>query len=134
MSVYLPSNYRHFDFTSHTTPHRPTQDFWIFPLNGILKCGKSTARQHGNCHRKVNWVGRWRSQDRIPRRDSCPRFIPLPYTSLRLPPLKEIHRQDIVAFRYPRNPSVMYVKRVIGLGGDVVKIQNKKVYVNGKPL
>jgi len=58
----------------------------------------------------------------------------LPYTSLRLPPLKEIHRQDIVAFRYPRNPSVMYVKRVIALGGDVVKIVNKKVYVNGKPL
>jgi signal peptidase I len=58
----------------------------------------------------------------------------LPYTALRLPPLREIHRQDIVAFRYPRNPSVMYVKRVIALGGDVVKIENKKVYVNGKPL
>ena len=58
----------------------------------------------------------------------------LPYTSLRVPPFKEIHRQDIVAFRYPRNPSVMYVKRVIALGGDVVKIENKKVYVNGKPL
>jgi signal peptidase I len=58
----------------------------------------------------------------------------LPYTSLRLPPLKEIHRLDIVAFRYPRNPSVLYVKRVIGLGGDVVKIENKKVYLNGKPL
>jgi signal peptidase I len=58
----------------------------------------------------------------------------LPYTSLRLPPLKEIHRQDIVAFRYPRNPSSMYVKRVVGVGGDVVKIENKKVYVNGKPL
>ena len=58
----------------------------------------------------------------------------VPYTSLRVPPLKEIHRQDIVAFRYPRNPSVMYVKRVIGVGGDVVKIEDKKVYVNGKLL
>jgi signal peptidase I len=58
----------------------------------------------------------------------------LPYTSLRLPVLKEIHRQEIVAFRYPVNPSVMFVKRVIGVGGDVVKIQNKKVYVNGLPL
>jgi len=58
----------------------------------------------------------------------------LPYTSLRLPVLKEIHRQEIVAFRYPSNPSVMFVKRVIGVGGDVVKIQNKKVYVNGRPL
>jgi signal peptidase I len=51
-----------------------------------------------------------------------------------LPLLKEIHRQEIVAFRYPRNPSVMFVKRVIGVGGDVVKIENKKVYLNGKPL
>ena len=58
----------------------------------------------------------------------------LPYTSLRLPPLREIHRLDIVAFRYPRNPSVMFVKRVIGVGGDVVKIENKKVFLNGRPL
>src|SRR5208337_4874475 len=58
----------------------------------------------------------------------------LPYTSLRMPLLKEIHREEIVAFRYPRNPSVMFVKRVIGVGGDVVKIDNKKVYLNGKPL
>ncbi len=60
-----------------------------------------------------------------------PRF---PYTSLRIPPLKTIHRQDIVAFRYPRNPSVMFVKRVIGVGGDVIRIENKKVFVNGKAL
>jgi len=58
----------------------------------------------------------------------------LPYTSLRVPPLKEIHRQDIVAFRYPRNPSVMFVKRVIGVGGDTVKIENKKVYLNGRAV
>jgi len=58
----------------------------------------------------------------------------LPYTSLRMPPLREVHRQDIVAFRYPINPSVMFVKRVIGVGGDVVKIDDKKVFLNGRPL
>ena len=58
----------------------------------------------------------------------------VPYTSLRMPPLREIHRQDIVAFRYPRNPSVMFVKRVIGVGGDVVRLQDKKVYLNGRLL
>ncbi|HVB29580.1 MAG TPA: signal peptidase I [Terriglobia bacterium] len=58
----------------------------------------------------------------------------LPYTDLRVPRLKGIHREDIVAFRYPRNPSVMFVKRVIGVGGDVIRIVNKKVYVNGKLL
>lgn len=58
----------------------------------------------------------------------------LPYTSLRLPTLREVHRQDIVAFRYPVNPSVMFVKRVIGVGGDVIRIEDKKVYLNGRPL
>ncbi len=58
----------------------------------------------------------------------------VPYTSIRLPPLREVHRLDIVAFRYPVNPSLMFVKRVIGVGGDVVKIENKRVYVNGQPL
>jgi signal peptidase I len=58
----------------------------------------------------------------------------LPYTSLRFPPLKTVRRQDIVAFRYPRNPSVMYVKRVIATGGDAVKIINKRVFVNDREL
>jgi len=57
----------------------------------------------------------------------------IPYTPWRLPALRSVHRGDIIAFRYPRNPSVMYVKRVIAMGGDVVKIVNKKVYVNGRP-
>ena len=60
-----------------------------------------------------------------------PRF---PYTSLRIPPLRSVHRQDIVAFRYPRNPSVMFVKRVIGVGGDVIRIEDRRVFVNGQPL
>ncbi len=60
-----------------------------------------------------------------------PRF---PYTSLRVPPFKTVRRQEIVAFHYPRNPSVMFVKRVIGIGGDVVRIVNKKVSVNGQVL
>jgi signal peptidase I len=58
----------------------------------------------------------------------------LPYTGLRFPRIAPIHRGDIVAFHYPVNPSLMFVKRVIGVGGDVVRIVNKKVYINGKPL
>lgn len=58
----------------------------------------------------------------------------VPFTNWRLPPLRTVHRQDIVAFHNPRNPSVMFVKRVIGVGGDVIKVVNKKVYVNGQPL
>ena len=58
----------------------------------------------------------------------------LPYTSWRIPPIRAVRRQEIVAFRYPRNPSVMFVKRVIGIGGDVVRIDEKKVFVNGQAL
>jgi signal peptidase I len=58
----------------------------------------------------------------------------IPYTSWRLPVLREIHRGDIVAFHYPVNPSQMFVKRVIAMGGDVIKIVNKQVYVNGVRL
>lgn len=58
----------------------------------------------------------------------------IPYTSWRLPEVKRVHRGDIVAFHYPVNPSLMFVKRVIGVGGDVIKIVNKRVYLNGKLL
>jgi signal peptidase I len=58
----------------------------------------------------------------------------LPYTDVRFPRIAPIHHGDIVAFHYPVNPSQMFVKRVIGVGGDVVRIADKKVYVNGKRL
>ncbi len=58
----------------------------------------------------------------------------IPYTTWRIPPIREVHRGDIVAFRYPRNPSIMFVKRVVGVGGDVVRITDKKVSVNGRAL
>lgn len=44
------------------------------------------------------------------------------------------NRQEIVVFTYPLNRHQDFIKRVIGLPGDVVQIVNKKVYVNGKPL
>lgn len=44
------------------------------------------------------------------------------------------NRQEIVVFTYPLNKHQDFIKRVIGLPGDVVQIVNKKVYVNGKPL
>jgi signal peptidase I len=58
----------------------------------------------------------------------------LPYTSLRIPAFRSVRRQEIAAFRYPRNPTVMFVKRVIAVGGDVLRIENKEVFVNGEEL
>jgi signal peptidase I len=43
-------------------------------------------------------------------------------------------RGDIIVFRYPKEPSRDFIKRVIGVPGDVVEIKNGVVYVNGRPL
>ena len=58
----------------------------------------------------------------------------IPFTSFRFPSVRKIRRQQIVAFHYPRNPSVMFVKRVIGVGGDRLRIVKKKVYIHDTPL
>jgi signal peptidase I len=45
-----------------------------------------------------------------------------------------IERGDIVVFRYPRDTSKSYIKRVIGVAGDHIRIENGQVYVNGQAL
>ena len=45
-----------------------------------------------------------------------------------------IERGDVVVFRYPRDPSKSYIKRVIGMPGDVIRIEHGRVYVNGVQL
>src|SRR5271154_5082779 len=45
--------------------------------------------------------------------------------------LEPISRGDIVVFRYPRDPSKSYIKRVIGAEGDHIRIDGGQVYVNG---
>lgn len=51
-----------------------------------------------------------------------------------LAPLRDIRRGDIIVFRFPQDPEVDYVKRVIGLPGDTIRIRDKRVSVNGKEL
>jgi len=48
--------------------------------------------------------------------------------------LEPIERGDIVVFRYPRDPSKSYIKRVIGMAGDTIRIEAGQVYVNGEAL
>ncbi|HEY0265010.1 MAG TPA: signal peptidase I [Granulicella sp.] len=46
----------------------------------------------------------------------------------------KIEHGDVVVFLYPRDQSKSYIKRVIGLPGDTVKIDEGRVFVNGVPL
>jgi signal peptidase I len=46
----------------------------------------------------------------------------------------EIHRGDVVVFQYPRDHEKSYIKRVIALPGDDLRIDHGQVYVNGKPI
>ena len=48
--------------------------------------------------------------------------------------LEPIERGDIVVFRYPRDPSKSYIKRVVAVGGDKVRIDAGQLYVNGRPV
>ncbi|MFM9424503.1 signal peptidase I [Variovorax sp. GrIS 2.14] len=43
-------------------------------------------------------------------------------------------RGDVMVFRYPPQPSLDYIKRVVGLPGDEVAYLNKKLTINGKPI
>src|SRR2546430_12139080 len=48
--------------------------------------------------------------------------------------LEPIERGDVVVFRYPRDPSKSYIKRVIGMAGDRIRIDGGQVYVNNQAV
>jgi signal peptidase I len=57
----------------------------------------------------------------------------LPILEQKIVPISDPQRGDVVVFRYPLNPSQDFIKRVIGLPGDTVAYQDKKLTVNGVP-
>jgi signal peptidase I len=58
----------------------------------------------------------------------------LPVTHTRFVELGEPERGDVMVFRFPSEPSVNFIKRVVGLPGDTVRYEDKQLYVNGEPV
>ncbi|HEX6829468.1 MAG TPA: signal peptidase I [Burkholderiales bacterium] len=60
--------------------------------------------------------------------------IRLPVLNLKIVDMNNPQRGDVMVFRYPENPSLDYIKRVVGLPGDRVNYRNKRLYINGQPV
>jgi signal peptidase I len=60
--------------------------------------------------------------------------IRLPVIDRKIIATGEPARGDVVVFRYPPDPRIDYIKRVVGLPGDEVAWLNKKLTINGKPV
>ncbi|MES3038927.1 MAG: signal peptidase I [Bdellovibrionota bacterium] len=59
--------------------------------------------------------------------------LKVPFTDKWLARWATPHRGDVVVFKYPLNPDVFYIKRLVGLPGDKVEVKQGKVTVNGQP-
>jgi signal peptidase I len=58
----------------------------------------------------------------------------LPVLTTKILAVGEPRRGDVFVFRYPKNPKIDYIKRVIGLPGDEITYRNKVLFVNGKEV
>jgi len=60
--------------------------------------------------------------------------IRLPVINKKIISINDPQRGDVMVFRYPEDPSLDYIKRVIGLPGDTVAYQNKRLTINGEAV
>ena len=58
----------------------------------------------------------------------------LPVTNTKFVSLGEPDRGDVIVFRYPVDPKVNFIKRLVGLPGDTITYRNKQLYVNGEKV
>ncbi len=61
-------------------------------------------------------------------------YAPLAKPLGRVLPARAVRRGDVVVFRFPRDPSRDFIKRVVGLPGETVMIRDRTVFVDDRPL
>ena len=57
----------------------------------------------------------------------------VPFTSARLPGYTDPERGDVVVFRPPHDPDLDVVKRMVGMPGDTLRMEDKQLFINGQP-
>ncbi len=57
-----------------------------------------------------------------------------PFTNTYIVKGADPQRGDIIVFEYPNNPILDYIKRIVGVPGDVIEVRNKQLYRNGQPV
>ena len=60
--------------------------------------------------------------------------IRLPVANQKILEINQPKNGDVMVFRYPEDPSLDYIKRVVGVPGDKISYRNKQLSINGKPL
>jgi len=58
--------------------------------------------------------------------------VRMPFTGQVLIPLAKPTRGEVVVFRYPDEPDIDYIKRVVGVGGDRIEMKGDRLWVNGE--
>jgi len=60
--------------------------------------------------------------------------IKIPFNGSTLVPVQNPKQGDVVVFRFPKDRTIDYIKRVIGTPGDIIRIKDKVVFVNDRPV
>jgi signal peptidase I len=58
----------------------------------------------------------------------------IPFTNVKIFEFKQPERGDVIVFKYPIEPGTDYIKRVVGLPGDVIEVRQREVFINGRPV
>ena len=60
--------------------------------------------------------------------------LSVPFTDSKILQYADPKHGDVIVFKYPQDHSIDYIKRVVGLPGDVIEMKQEELYINGKPL
>jgi signal peptidase I len=60
--------------------------------------------------------------------------LSIPFTDTKILQYAEPQRGDVIVFKFPQDHGTDYIKRVVGVPGDVIEMKQEELYINGKPI